>query len=189
MTTQTGPCAKVRVFCTLVHPDGRRWTGENVVRKPQEVCPRGDLPSGVGYEMCRDVCDQVGHAEVVALEAAGERARGCTAYIEGRDYICTNCQTALLNAGVRNWVIGEPPHSHAQMLGRIHNLEQKLEYVISRNEYLESLRPHWAQGYSSDSQAAQAATGALQGLWKLLDVKNQTDAMGKLSRLVTGEKK
>jgi hypothetical protein len=59
--------------------------------------------------MCRDVCDQVGHAEVVALQVAGKNAAGCTAYIEGRDYICTNCQAALLKAGVRNWVMGPPP--------------------------------------------------------------------------------
>lgn len=104
----TGPCAKVRVFCTLVHPDGRRWSGENVVRRPQPVCPRGDLPSGTGYALCRDVCDQVGHAEVVALAAAGADAAGCTAYVVGRDFVCYDCQAQLVASGVRRFVLGAP---------------------------------------------------------------------------------
>lgn len=104
-----GPCAKVRVFCTLVHPDGRRWTGENSVRRAQATCPRGDMPSGSGYELCRDVCDQVGHAEAVALAAAGADAAGCTAYVEGRDFVCYDCQAALVAAGVRHFVLGAPP--------------------------------------------------------------------------------
>lgn len=104
-----GPCAKVRVFCTLVHPDGRRWVGENVVRNPQEVCPRAELPRRTGYDRCQTVCDQVGHAEVVALQAAGPDAAGCTAYVENRDYVCRECQSALVAAGVRTFVLGGPP--------------------------------------------------------------------------------
>jgi deoxycytidylate deaminase len=104
-----GPCAKVRVFCTLVHPDGRRWTGENSVRRAQDTCPRGGMPSGDGYHLCRDVCDQIGHAEVVALAAAGADAAGCTAYVEGRDFVCYDCQARLVAAGVRRFVLGAPP--------------------------------------------------------------------------------
>lgn len=105
----TGRCAKVRVMCTLVHPDGRRWVGENVVRRPQPVCPRGDLPSGQGYALCRDVCDQVGHAEVLALLAAGAAAAGCVAYVQGRDFVCYDCQAQLVDAGVRAFVLAPPP--------------------------------------------------------------------------------
>lgn len=67
------------------------------------------MPSGMGYDLCINVCDQVGHAEIVALALAGIDAAGCTAYIEGRDYICTNCQAALFKAGVKSWVLGPPP--------------------------------------------------------------------------------
>ena len=42
---------------------------------------------------------------------------------------------------------------------------------------LESLRPHWAQGYSSDSLAAQSSSAALSQIWTELGVDNQTDAM------------
>lgn len=55
-------------------------------------------------------------------------------------------------------------------------LQQKLEVA-------EALRPHWAQGYSSDSIAAQTATAALSQIWGLLDVTNQTDCMEKLRAL------
>jgi hypothetical protein len=39
------------------------------------------------------------------------------------------------------------------------------------------LRPVWAQGFTSDSQAAQANGNALSELWAELGVQNQTDAM------------
>lgn len=54
-------------------------------------------------------------------------------------------------------------------------------------EYLESLRPHWAKGYSSDSIAAQTSTSALVELWKMLGVKNQTMAVQRLRELVSQE--
>jgi len=42
---------------------------------------------------------------------------------------------------------------------------------------LEALRPVWAQGWTNDSEAAQAASAALAQIWKALGVSNQTDAM------------
>jgi deoxycytidylate deaminase len=90
-------CAKARVFVTLTHPDGRRWTGENRCRNPQQTCPRGQ---GEDYTKCRTVCDQVGHAELDALAAAGDGARSCTASLHGHTYYCMPCQHALFAAGV-----------------------------------------------------------------------------------------
>lgn len=51
-------------------------------------------------------------------------------------------------------------------------------------EALEQLRPQWAQGYTSDSMAAQASTTALSELWKLLGVEDQTTACAKLRALM-----
>jgi uncharacterized coiled-coil protein SlyX len=48
---------------------------------------------------------------------------------------------------------------------------------------LERLRPHWAQGWTGDSVAAQVQTSALTQLWKLLGVDTQSEAVGKLTRL------
>ncbi|MES2783604.1 MAG: hypothetical protein V4657_12480 [Pseudomonadota bacterium] len=57
--------------------------------------------------------------------------------------------------------------------------ELRLE-LKQQKEYIESMRPHWAQGYSDDSMAAQASTGALAEVWDMLGVKNQTDCMARL---------
>lgn len=100
-----GPCAKVRVRCTLIAADGRVWVGENDCRNPQPVCPR---EPGEGYAKCKSICDQPGHAEEMALAQAGEAARGAVAYVEHKR-VCAGCQAALAAAGVREWRLGPPP--------------------------------------------------------------------------------
>ena len=50
-------------------------------------------------------------------------------------------------------------------------------------EALEALRPHWAQGHTTDSVVAQVATGATLQLWDMLGVTNQTDAVVELRAL------
>ena len=56
---------------------------------------------------------------------------------------------------------------------RLTSLNEENDSIIT---HLESLRPHWAKGYTDESVAAQAATGALTELWEMLGVKNQTQA-------------
>jgi deoxycytidylate deaminase len=105
----TGPCVKQTVTATIVTPDGERFVGTNFVRNPQPTCPRGDMPTGVGYELCRTVCDQSGHAEPNALAVAGEKARGATLYLEGHTYACEPCKEAARAAGIVEIVIAAPP--------------------------------------------------------------------------------
>ncbi|MDP3328757.1 hypothetical protein [Parvibaculum sp.] len=100
-----GPCAKTTVRCTLVTPSGERIVGTNECANPQAACPRAP---GEGYEKCQSICRQLGHAEVVAVMRAGERARGSRAYIEGHTYACMNCQHALFGAGVKSVSVGAP---------------------------------------------------------------------------------
>lgn len=100
-----GPCAKATVRCTLVTPEGEHIVGENECANPQAVCPRSP---GEGYEKCVSICQQLGHAEVVAVAKAGSKARGARAYIEGHTYACMNCQHALFGAGVRSISVGAP---------------------------------------------------------------------------------
>ena len=102
-------CAKQLVTATVVAKDGRRFVGTNACAKPQVVCPRGDMPTGHGYELCASVCEQQGHAEVQALRAAGSAAVGATVYLQGHDYGCNSCIAALRAAGVAGLVIGPPP--------------------------------------------------------------------------------
>lgn len=100
-----GPCAKTTTRCTLVTPDGEHIVGENWCENPQPSCPR---EPGEGYEKCKNICRQVGHAEEVAVMLAGDKARGARAYLEGHTYACMNCQHTLLGAGVRSLTVGAP---------------------------------------------------------------------------------
>lgn len=81
---------------------GDVYEGENDCANPQPVCPR--LP-GEGYEKCRSVCDQAGHAEIEALKKAGAAAVGATAVIYGHYYACEPCAAALRDAGIAAFTV------------------------------------------------------------------------------------
>lgn len=101
----SGPCAKQTVTATIVATDGSRFVGTNYCEAPQAVCPRADMPSGVGYELCTSVCRQPAHAEVNAIAAAGEKARGATLYLHGHTYACGPCTKACNDAGIAEIII------------------------------------------------------------------------------------
>ena len=101
-----GPCARRVVTCTLVTPAGEHIVGTNWCHNAQPSCPRvGDE----GYEKCYTICQQAGHAEVVAVTLAGADAVGSHAYVENHSYACRNCQETLFAAGVAALTIGPPP--------------------------------------------------------------------------------
>lgn len=93
-------CAKQVVKATIITTDGRTFVGYNDAGNPQATCPRGDMPSNVGYELCRDVCRQPGHAEVMALRAADFDVEGATLILEGHHTVCPTCMAALNAAGI-----------------------------------------------------------------------------------------
>jgi deoxycytidylate deaminase len=99
-----GPCAKRRVTCTITAYDGQRFTGENDCANPQEVCPRAP---DEGYEKCKSICQQAGHAEIEALKAAGAKAEGAVADLFGHYWMCEPCGRAMLEAGIV-WVSVHP---------------------------------------------------------------------------------
>jgi len=105
----SGPCAKQVVTATIVTEDGFRFVATNYVLSPQATCPRGAMPTGVGYHLCQEVCHQVGHAEANALRIAGRYAKGATMYLEGHSYACESCKHRAAFAGIREIVIGAPP--------------------------------------------------------------------------------
>lgn len=102
-----GPCARRVVRCTIVTPEGSRFVGENWCATPQPACPRqGDE----GYEKCQTICNQIGHAEEVAVMLAGDAAKGSHAYVENHTHACRNCQEVLFGqAGIKALTIGAPP--------------------------------------------------------------------------------
>lgn len=105
----SGACAKQVVTATIVTPDGDRFVGTNWVARPQPTCPRADMPTGVGNELCRSICGQSGHAEIDALRVAGVRAAGAALFLEGHTYACEPCRAACAAAGIMEIVIGGPP--------------------------------------------------------------------------------
>jgi deoxycytidylate deaminase len=105
-----GRCAKVTTTCLIVLPDGGPiFMGQNMCDSPQEECPRGNMPTGTGYDLCDSVCKQRGHAEKMAIKAAGNYGSlsGATLYLHGHYYICDDCQEAIDKAGIKKIVIQE----------------------------------------------------------------------------------
>lgn len=107
-----GPCAKATVTCTIIAANGKRYVGTNYCENAQETCPR---LAGEGYEKCKTICGQVGHAEQVAVSLAGADAAGANAYLQGHTYACQACQEALFGAGVAALSVGvEPPREQEE---------------------------------------------------------------------------
>ena len=94
-----GPCAKQRVRCKITCLDGGVVTGENYCLTPQTKCPR---EPGEGYEKCKSICNQLGHAEqVAACYADTYKMGGASAELSGHTYFCMDCQHALFKVGVK----------------------------------------------------------------------------------------
>lgn len=94
-----GPCAKQTVNCVIISENGKRYSGTNYCNNAQPSCPR---EVGEDYTKCKTICQQSGHAEINALAAAGENARGGRAVLSGHTYVCMDCQHALFAAGVKS---------------------------------------------------------------------------------------
>ena len=101
-------CAK-QTTIAVIENQGRCWVGSNWCETPQTQCPRQDMPSGVGYELCKSVCQQPYHAEVDACRKAGKKAGGGTLYLIGHSYCCDTCKTVMTQYGIKSIVIGQYP--------------------------------------------------------------------------------
>jgi deoxycytidylate deaminase len=97
-------CVKQITFA-IIENNGQYWAGTNACKTPQTECPRGNLSTGLGYEKCKEICHQSGHAEIEALRIAGKEASGGTLYLLGHYYICDNCRKAIDLAGIKQVII------------------------------------------------------------------------------------
>lgn len=97
---QVGPCAKTTTTCTIYGGRHGVYVGKNWCLNPQSSCPR---EPGEGYEKCKTICQQIGHAEEVAVMVAqGDINEDSFAVLEGHTYYCQNCQETLFDAGVKS---------------------------------------------------------------------------------------
>lgn len=108
-----GECAKQLVVATVVATNGTHYVGYNAVDTPQPECPRGNMATGEGYHLCKDVCRQTGHAEINAIKLAGKYAKGATLYIEGHTYACRECAEFANKNAIARIIIGSPPGTAA----------------------------------------------------------------------------
>lgn len=98
-------CAKKVVSCIIETPDGRVFYGRNDCENPQKECPRNN---GEGYEKCKTICQQVGHAEEIAIKnAKGHDLTGAKATLYGIGFYCKECQKSLFTSGVKYLTLGE----------------------------------------------------------------------------------
>jgi len=104
MITDPRKCAKQETVAIIVNED-KIFIGSNWCESPQDSCPRKELPTGIGYELCKSVCHQKAHAEIDAIAKAGEYAKGGTLFLLGHYYCCENCKAAMDKAGIKNVVL------------------------------------------------------------------------------------
>jgi len=99
-------CAKRVVTAILIPKDTAEWPhhfiGQNYCNNAQDVCPREE---GEGYLKCKTICEQESHAEIDALQKAGNKAKGSTIVVVGHDHCCKNCLDAMQVAGVAEVII------------------------------------------------------------------------------------
>ncbi len=74
--------------------------------KRVEICPRTihNCPTGTGYEYCKEVCNQEGHAEVVAVRDALKKTnnlKGVSLYLDGHWWICQGCWDEIIRVGIK----------------------------------------------------------------------------------------
>ncbi len=80
--------------------------GSNAAKKVDR-CPRSEqgFQTGEGYDQCRSVCGQQGHAEVMAIKDAYCRTddlTGADLYLYGHWWCCADCWAVMIRAGIRN---------------------------------------------------------------------------------------
>jgi len=96
-------CAKKTVLAVIEDDHGLvlSW-GSNDCLTPQPTCPR---EPGEGYEKCRDICHQIGHAEEMAIASLRpeHKHRAAHCRVLGIDRVCDNCQHALWAAGIHSF--------------------------------------------------------------------------------------
>jgi len=107
-------CAKQDTIAIIVN-NNKAWIGSNWCENPLIECPRKDLPTGVGYELCKDICKQHSHAEVDACLKAGLEAEDGTLYLIGHTYCCDNCLKIMKEYGITNIVIGKFPTTELEI--------------------------------------------------------------------------
>jgi len=97
-------CLKRPVYALIITAKEDRFYGMNHISSSEITqCPRKDLATGEGYDLCKNICLQGAHTEVHAInEALACKAdlSGAKLYMAGHDYCCEACLLYLKQHGL-----------------------------------------------------------------------------------------
>jgi hypothetical protein len=98
-------CAKQQVYCILLNNHNNICSfGSNYCNTPQKLCPRTGSESGIGYDLCKSICNQQYHAEIDDIHNINESSNPITMILINHHYCCDNCLNKLKEIGVRNFI-------------------------------------------------------------------------------------
>lgn len=93
-------CQKRITICEIYDAQGNLLSRESNRCSPEGECHRlGVLQDKENYDETSD-CNWV-HAEIMAIKALPDGAKPTSAVLKGHDFICTPCEKALWEVGVR----------------------------------------------------------------------------------------
>jgi deoxycytidylate deaminase len=101
-------CLKQVVTATIYRKGKILVSASNDIQNYVEKCPRLGMATGEGYDLCRSVCGQEGHAEIQAInkaKALGLDLEGSVLYLKGHTYVCSNCRMHMEQTGIDLFVI------------------------------------------------------------------------------------
>ncbi|MBL7058628.1 hypothetical protein ISS03_04790 [Patescibacteria group bacterium] len=103
---QEGGCKKQSTGAVIVKNGVILAKGCNAGKKV-DICPRvtANYKTGEGYHLCREVCQQEGHAEVSAIINARkneQNIKGANLYLYGHWWCCQNCWNHMIEAEIND---------------------------------------------------------------------------------------
>jgi deoxycytidylate deaminase len=72
-----------------------------------------NCPTGQGYELCKNICQQTGHSEPSAINNAtknGYETNGADLYLYGHWWCCQQCWDSMIAGGIKNVFLLENAH-------------------------------------------------------------------------------
>ncbi|MFA6518362.1 MAG: deaminase [Candidatus Shapirobacteria bacterium] len=108
---QHSGCCKQATSAVIVKDGQVIGRGTNAGIKVK-VCPRDQqgFKTGEGYHLCREICHQIGHAEVTAIADAKQNGFDTTnadLYLDGHWWCCEDCWNKMIEARIANVYLRE----------------------------------------------------------------------------------
>lgn len=95
----------VKPVAAVVIQDGKIiGCGTNAIKnKRPDICPIMTHGRGTAWNLCKEICGQEGHAEVMAIRDALKRTeelKGASLYLDGHWWMCKPCWDEIIRVGI-----------------------------------------------------------------------------------------